>query len=117
MVFGHHDIAVDREQIAADAHLTADGTDAAGLVDAARHAGLGAFGRMVHDVWDNSLRLPTILHLRNNHFVVLEALPAQDLALVIDPALGKRIVFTRAELRVVMSGLVLEFERTRIKPL
>ncbi len=100
-------IAEVREQVG----VGRDGSDALGILTAARCFGLRGRGVQVEDL--EALRfLPkgSILHWNFSHFVVLDEVEASRVV-VVDPAAGRRVV-SRDELRRAFTGVALLFETT-----
>lgn len=86
------------------------GSNAVGLIAAARSLGLRARAYSAGLAELDNVHLPAILHCRQGHFVVLERWASKQ-ATIIDPSCG-RLALGHDELSRDFSGVVLTFEPT-----
>jgi ATP-binding cassette, subfamily B, bacterial CvaB/MchF/RaxB len=83
------------------------GTSFARLLQDARALGLAARAVEVEPADLNALRLPAILHWEHRHFVVLQSVGRLGDVVVLDPAVGRRVL-TPVELASGFTGYALE---------
>jgi ABC-type bacteriocin/lantibiotic exporter with double-glycine peptidase domain len=105
MVLAAHGRTVDAIELSASLPASRAGNSALDLLDAASVQGLEGQGVRVQPGALSEIRMPAILHVDRNHFVVLEGVRG-ELAHVADPAAG-RLVLTHGEL-AHRCGLALE---------
>ena len=108
MVLAHHGRWVSLESLRIDCGVSRDGSKASNVLKAARHHGLTAKGQRLEPEQLKLIKLPAILFVNMNHFVVLDAISAHGYH-INDPGSGRRIMdhdsFDRA-----FSGIALVFE-------
>ena len=91
MVLAYYGLWIPLEQLRVNCGVSRDGTKASNILKAARRFGLSAKGfRKEPDTLDE-LPMPSIIHWKFNHFVVLERLN-DKFAYINDPAVGRRRV-------------------------
>lgn len=83
------------------------GTSFARLVQDAGALGLAARAVEVEPADLNALRLPAILHWEHRHFVVLESVDRRGNVVVLDPAVGRRVL-APGEVAAGFTGYALE---------
>ncbi|MCR4924279.1 MAG: ATP-binding cassette domain-containing protein [Lachnospiraceae bacterium] len=104
--FGKH---VSIEDIRYQCGVTRDGSDAAGMVMAARHYGLEAKGYRKSIENLKEITFPAIVHWDFVHFVVLEGIKGRTYY-INDPACGRRKL-SLEEFEKAYTGVVLTFEK------
>jgi NHLM bacteriocin system ABC transporter peptidase/ATP-binding protein len=108
MVLAYYGLWVPLEQLRVNCGVSRDGTKASNILKAARRFGLSAKGfRKEPDTLDE-LPMPSIIHWKFNHFVVLERL-TNKFAYINDPAVGRRRV-DLSEFDTSFTGVVLAME-------
>ncbi len=108
MVLAYYGLWIPLEQLRVNCGVSRDGTKASNILKAARRFGLSAKGfRKEPDTLDE-LPMPSIIHWKFNHFVVLERLN-DKFAYINDPAVGRRRVDLN-EFDASFTGVVLAME-------
>ena len=107
MVLGYYRRWVPIESLREAAGVSRDGSNAARLLQVARHHGLQAKGYSLDQPDFDAIPKPAIMHWRFNHFVVLEGSQG-DRFWVNDPA-GGRQVLHRREVEEAFTGVLLTF--------
>lgn len=109
MVLAHHGRWVALESLRIDCGVSRDGSKASNVLKAARHHGLVAKGQRLEPAQLQDIKLPAILFINMNHFVVLDAISPRGYH-VNDPGTGRRVIdhdsFDRS-----FSGIALVFEK------
>lgn len=111
MVLGAHGRRVPLDEVRRTVGCKEAGADAATLLEAGAHYGLGGRGLRIDDLARlGSLPRGAILHWHFHHFVVLERVDRKGGAWILDPAQGGRYV-SREELDRSFTGVALVFEK------
>jgi NHLM bacteriocin system ABC transporter peptidase/ATP-binding protein len=108
MVLAHYGLWIPLEQLRVTCGVSRDGTKASNILKAARRFGLSAKGFRKEPETLNELPMPSIIHWKFNHFVVLERINSK-FAYINDPAVGRRKV-DLAEFDTSFTGVVLAME-------
>src|SRR5262249_52149042 len=108
MVLAHYGLWVPLEQLRVYCGVSRDGTKASNILKAARRFGLSAKGFRKEPDTISELPMPSIIHWKFNHFVVLERLDDKR-AYINGPAVGRRWV-DLAEFDSSFTGVVLAME-------
>lgn len=105
MIFSYYKSEVPLSELRDRGGGGRDGTNLRTLRDIAQSLGMTGSGHRAAAGQLQHLPLPAILHWRGDHFVVLEKIK-EDRVLIIDPAIGRRILSLK-ELEQEFSGTVL----------
>jgi NHLM bacteriocin system ABC transporter peptidase/ATP-binding protein len=108
MVLAYYGLWIPLEQLRVYCGVSRDGTKASNILKAARRFGLAAKGFRKEPDTINELPMPSIIHWKFNHFVVLERLN-DKFAYINDPAVGRRRV-DLGEFDASFTGVVLAME-------
>jgi NHLM bacteriocin system ABC transporter peptidase/ATP-binding protein len=107
-VLAYHGRHVPLDQLRDECGVTRDGSNAAGIVAAARHHGLIAAGYRMEPAELDELPGPSVLFWEFNHFLTYEGRDAKRV-FINDPATGRRTI-TPDELDAAFTGVALAFE-------
>ncbi|BDW99195.1 peptidase domain-containing ABC transporter [Maricaulis maris] len=110
MIAWYHGLKTDLGELRRKYSISLRGAELVGLLDIAKRIDLGGRGIRCEPEELSQMRLPCMLHLNFNHFVVLKSVHRGKFV-IHDPALGERAL-TTAEMDRAFTGVAVEFTPT-----